>query len=129
MWLRANYYPHGESTSQGRVSSFPGQKTTEPSCSPCQGADGACSLLKHVLLEEMRCVFPKSSRVTWGVKQRAVVLTFFILFLRACLENLPALYLQQDFLFKGHEQAPAPSHARLCRVQKAWGSCQLSGAF
>lgn len=87
----------------GSVQAEEGEKPAEPLRSPQRGGGvgGAFSLLNHVLMEEMSYVFSsKSCRITWGMKQRAVVLTLFILFLRACLEDSPALYSQQDFLLK-----------------------------
>lgn len=69
--------------------------------------------LRHVFLEELKHVF-----YFLGVKQMAVVLTLFTL-LRTCLEDSPALYLQQDFLLKESIQRLLPSEGALFKYPEA----------
>ena len=108
VWLRAYHNPRRERTSQGRVSSFPGQKTAELSCSLCQGADGAFSLLKHVLLEEMRCVFLQELQGTLGSETEGCCVNFIYTILKNLLRKLTCPLFTAGLSVQGKRAGTCP---------------------
>lgn len=135
MWLSARCDPHGEPR---KVRSL--LLLNLPALhNGCGGVDGAFSLLNQLLMEEMRFIFiSKNCRITWGMKQRAIVLTLFILFLRT---HLPSVHSRtfcsrkasQGFLTRRslvpiprNKQAPAPPAHGSAECRRLWG-CHFYG--